>query len=82
MGRFLERNGEGLHHLAFAVELRIVDPTTDRSILPVLLDDNYVSLLPGEDRVLTARFPQADDVSGAVVKIAGWNVAETTLELQ
>jgi exo-1,4-beta-D-glucosaminidase len=68
--------------LAFAVELRIVDPATDRSILPLLLDDNYVSLLPGEERVLTARFPQTDDVSGAVVKIAGWNVPETMLELQ
>lgn len=68
--------------LAFAVELRIVDPSTDRSILPVLLDDNYVSLLPGEERVLTARFPQTDDVSGAVVKIAGWNVPESTLELR
>jgi exo-1,4-beta-D-glucosaminidase len=68
-------------HLAFAVELRIVDPETDRSILPVLLDDNYVSLLPDEERELTAHFPQTDDVSGAVIKIAGWNVAAQEIQL-
>ena len=68
--------------LAFAIELRIVDPSTDRSILPVLLDDNYFALLPGEEREITARFPQTEDLGGAVLEVAGWNVPETTVELQ
>lgn len=43
-------NTNGL--LAFFIELRIVDMDTDKSVLPVLWDDNYVSLVPGEKRIL------------------------------
>jgi len=59
--------------LAFFVELRVVD-AAGSSILPVLWDDNYVSILPGESRVLKARFPAEDDVSGATLAVQGWNV--------
>ncbi len=56
------RTGDHVHlsnptdALAFFVELRVVD-ADGSSILPVLWDDNYVSILPGESRELTARFP-------------------------
>jgi len=60
--------------LAFFIELRVVDEDGN-SILPVLWDDNYVSILPGESRELTARFPAIDDVSGARLMVKGWNVA-------
>jgi exo-1,4-beta-D-glucosaminidase len=76
------RLGNPSDHLAFAIELRVVDPATDRSILPVLLDDNYFTLLPGEEREITARLPQTDDLGDAIVKISGWNVPASTLELQ
>ncbi len=66
--------------LAFFIELRVVDDDGN-SILPVLWDDNYVSILPGESRELTARFPAGDDVSGARLMVKGWNVAATELEL-
>jgi exo-1,4-beta-D-glucosaminidase len=64
--------------LAFFVELQVVDDE-DRSFLPVLWEDNYVSLLPGEKRELVARFPQTNDLSGAALKLAGWNVPETVV---
>jgi exo-1,4-beta-D-glucosaminidase len=64
--------------LAFFVELRVVDGEGN-SILPVLWDDNYVSILPGDSRVLTARLPTADDLTGANVAIRGWNVAATMM---
>jgi hypothetical protein len=51
------------------------------SILPVLWEDNYVSLLPGESRELTARFPRVDDVSGATLVVQGWNVGITETKL-
>jgi len=66
-------------NLAFFVELRVVDGDGN-SILPVLWDDNYVSILPGEGRELTARLPGAD-LSGATLVVGGWNVAESTVEL-
>jgi exo-1,4-beta-D-glucosaminidase len=67
--------------LAFFVELRVVD-AEGVSILPVLWDDNYVSILPGESRELRARFPTEDDVSGATLNLQGWNVAGVTVPLR
>ncbi len=66
--------GNPTEALAFFVELRVVD-AEGNSILPVLWSDNYVSILPGESRELTARFPTVDDVSDAALALQGWNVA-------
>lgn len=65
--------------LAFFVELRVVGGE-GLSVLPVLWEDNYVSLLPGERRVIAARFPQAEDLSGTRLIVSGWNVAEVDVE--
>jgi exo-1,4-beta-D-glucosaminidase len=73
----LANNASGL---AFFVELRIVD-NDDRSYLPVLWDDNYVSLLPGEERSLTAQLPGLDSAAGAVLKISGWNLPAMEIDL-
>ncbi len=63
--------------LAFFVELRAVDAATGATLLPVRWDDNYVSLLPGEERELTARFRAGDGPAGGGVRLdwSGWNVA-------
>ncbi len=46
---------------------------------PVLWEDNYVTLLPGERRELTATYAAKDLGKAApVVTIDGWNVAEAT----
>jgi exo-1,4-beta-D-glucosaminidase len=66
--------------LAFFLELRVVD-ADGSSILPVLWSDNYVSILPGENRELTARFPAAGDVSGATLVVQGWNVGAMEVTL-
>ncbi len=41
-------------HPSFANRLRLVDATTGERVLPVIWSDNYVTLLPGEER--TVRF--------------------------
>jgi exo-1,4-beta-D-glucosaminidase len=41
--------------IAFFIHASIKDTRDGTTILPVLWSDNYVSLLPGETRVLTAR---------------------------
>ena len=66
--------------LAFFVELRVVD-ADGSSILPVLWDDNYVSILPGESRELTARLPTVGDVNGATLVLQGWNVPAVEVKL-
>jgi len=59
--------------LAFFIELRVVD-AGGRSFLPVLWDDSYVSILPGESRELSARLPGVNDPTGAMLALQGWNV--------
>ncbi len=61
--------------LAFFVRLELTDGTGGAEVLPVRWEDNYVTLLPGETRELTATYRAADVTRGRVaVKVSGWNV--------
>jgi exo-1,4-beta-D-glucosaminidase len=64
-------------HVAFLVEFKIVGDKTGRSVLPVFWDDNYVSLLPGETKQLTARFSRSDLPDEKLhIQYSGWNVPD------
>ena len=66
--------------IAFMVHLRATRKGgTD--ITPILWDDNYFSLLPGEQREVTATFA-ASSLAGdsAVLEVEGFNVAKQTVE--
>jgi exo-1,4-beta-D-glucosaminidase len=65
---------------AFFVRLRVTRGEGGGEVLPSLWSDNYVSLLPGERRELSARFSAAA-LGGAspVVVLSGWNVPEKAL---
>ena len=62
-------------NLAFAVHLR-VNRGDGEEVLPVLWQDNYFWLLPGEKREITATYA-AGGLDGASPKVAveGWNVS-------
>ena len=61
-------------HLAFFLQLYISGEKSGESILPVLWDDNYISLLPGETRKITASFAKKDMAGDTpVLGIGGWN---------
>jgi len=61
--------------LAFFVELAVVDRRDGRWVVPVFFDDNYVSVLPGEERRLAVRFPLAGPTAGDLaLRYSGWNV--------
>ena len=62
--------------IAFFIELKVMNEKTGRSILPVLWDDNYVSLLPGETKQLTARFPENLKDENMILQYSGFNVKE------
>jgi len=78
--------------LAFAVHLRVNRPSNrrvsregdqDDEILPVLWQDNYFALLPGETRQLSATFRmQKNDNFVPTVEVEGWNVNKKLLEVQ
>jgi len=46
--------------LAFFIELRVVGDSSGNSILPIFWEDNYISLLPGEEREIEAHFSASD----------------------
>lgn len=62
-------------NLAFFVRLKINKGKHGDEILPVLWQDNYFSLMPGEKRAITARY-RAGELGTAkpAVEVTGWNV--------
>ncbi|MGZ5440147.1 MAG: hypothetical protein ACXWFJ_09855, partial [Candidatus Aminicenantales bacterium] len=68
----LENPSDGL---ALMVEIRVVRDTSGEEVLPIYLDDNYITLLPKETRKISGVF-STEDLGGElpVVKIRGWNV--------
>ena len=62
--------------LAFAVHLK-VKKAEGEEILPVLWQDNYFPLLPGESRQVTATSAKG----AAVVEVDGWNAKAKVVTL-
>jgi exo-1,4-beta-D-glucosaminidase len=61
--------------LAFFVHLRITKGKGGEEVLPILWEDNYFPLMPGEKKEVAASYHQAD-LAGAepVVEVDGWNI--------
>ena len=61
--------------VAFFVRLKVTKGAGGAEILPVIWQDNYVSLLPGEKRDITALYRTAEiGTAQPAVEISGWNV--------
>jgi exo-1,4-beta-D-glucosaminidase len=61
--------------LAFQVRLAVEAGNPGEEILPVLWEDNYFSLLPGEQRTIDASFPGKRSIRPQPsLKITGWNI--------
>ncbi len=70
-------------HLAFQVRLAIRKSGEEGEILPVFWEDNYISLMPGETRELTAHYvPNASVFGGVELRVSGWNVDPATIQLK
>jgi exo-1,4-beta-D-glucosaminidase len=78
------RGGEAVTHvtvenpsknLAFFVRLKVTKGAKGEEILPVVWEDNYISLLPGEKREISASY-RASELGTATpaVKVTGWNI--------
>jgi exo-1,4-beta-D-glucosaminidase len=66
--------------LAFQVQLAVRRQGEDAEILPVLWQDNYLELMPGEEREITARFVSPDALRGpAELRVTGWNINSATV---
>jgi exo-1,4-beta-D-glucosaminidase len=61
--------------LAFQVHLRVEDADEGQEVLPVFWSDNYLQLLPGESRTLTAEFLHGQAPARVTLTADAWNAA-------
>jgi exo-1,4-beta-D-glucosaminidase len=67
------------NHLAFQIHLAIQRQGDETEILPVLWDDNYFEMMPGETREIVVRFSSRDALNGNLeLRVAGWNMEAET----
>ena len=57
------------------MRLKINKGVKGEEILPVVWEDNYISLLPGEKRELTASYRTAQlAATQPTIEVTGWNI--------
>jgi len=68
--------------VAFQVHARLTQGQDGDDLVPVFWDDNYFSLLPGEEKTVTATF-DASDLNGKepFLEVTGYNVIPETLKV-
>lgn len=89
--RMTRREGNEIAHvkvsntgstIAFFIRLQIKQGFSQRDVLPVIWQDNYFSLLPGESREVTATYQLKDSgKTGALLAAEGWNISATRVPL-
>jgi len=68
--------------IAFMAHVRLTSGPGGDDVVPIFWSDNYFSLLPGEERQVTATYDSsALDGKAAVLAVDGYNVASKTLQL-
>jgi len=62
--------------VAFQIRLRLADKQDDQDVVPVFWEDNYFSLMPGEERIISVGYDTAE-LHGAhpVIQVGGFNIA-------
>ena len=68
--------------LAFFNRISIVNKVTKKRILPVFYSDNYVSVLPGEEKIVFIDYNRNDKVNNTLISISGWNVDDQYVEIK
>jgi exo-1,4-beta-D-glucosaminidase len=68
--------------VAFQVHLRVTKGKDGDDVVPIFWEDNYFSLLPGEDKTVTATYVVADtEGKTPVLELDGFNIAPATANL-
>ncbi len=67
--------------VAFFIFLDVLNPVTQLPVLPIYWNDNYVTLLPGEERNYEASYFLSDSGENRPVLVAkGWNVEKQIIK--
>src|SRR6266852_1906049 len=68
--------------IAFMAHLRLTSGPGGDDVVPIFWSDNYFSLLPGEERVVTASYDASGlDGKAGVLVVDGYNVVSNTVQL-
>jgi hypothetical protein len=65
---------------ALMVKLTLKDASTGKRILPAYYSENYVSLLAGEERIITIDLPAGE--SRPAIGLRAWNLASETVDVK
>ena len=68
--------------VAFFNRISLVDANGHHRLLPVFYSDNYVSILPGEQKTVTIDYDAARIKAKPVVSVSGWNLKEQIVEVK
>ncbi|WP_139125745.1 glycoside hydrolase family 2 protein [Arcticibacter eurypsychrophilus] len=68
--------------VAFFSRLSLVDPKTDKRLLPVFYDDNYVSVVPGAEKTVIIEYTPSAGLEMPYVTVKGWNVKEQKITIK
>ncbi|TSJ40667.1 glycosyl hydrolase [Mucilaginibacter corticis] len=66
--------------VAFFNRISLINPKTNERVLPTFYSDNYVSVLPGEQKTITLEYDQP--VLSPKVSVRGWNLKERMVEVK
>lgn len=67
--------------VAFFNRISVVDVTTGERILPAFYDDNYVSVVPGAERIIEVDCPTLGKSKALGIIVRGWNGKEQRLTI-
>jgi len=63
--------------IAFFIELQLIDKNNGEVVIPVLWKDNYLSLLPNEERIVEASFSvDENSLENLELRVKGWNLSD------
>jgi mannosylglycoprotein endo-beta-mannosidase len=68
--------------VAFFNRVSLVNKKTKERILPVFFSDNYISVLPGESKVVNIDYDPAIVNGKTAVLFSGWNVEKRIINIQ
>ncbi|MGI4805460.1 MAG: glycoside hydrolase family 2 TIM barrel-domain containing protein, partial [Janthinobacterium lividum] len=66
--------------MAFFNRLSLVDGATHKRVLPVFYADNYISVLPGEQKKVVLE--NASKISNPQLSVSGWNLPEQFISIK
>ncbi|AWW29136.1 glycosyl hydrolase [Echinicola strongylocentroti] len=67
--------------VSFFNRISLIDASTGERLLPTFYSDNYVSLVPGEEKSITLTYAELEKIN-AQIEIGGWNAPKQLVQIE